>query len=59
MAEKCIAGVYIADTYRYTGRGSSGFEMHYNHRRCKRNANKNGRCWQHQNEQRFLKYRFA
>jgi hypothetical protein len=48
--ERCRYIVYIRDTYRYTGRGRSGFEMHYNKRRCKRKPLNNGYCWQHQRE---------
>lgn len=33
---RCTATVYTKDTYRYTGRTRSGFEMHYNKRRCGR-----------------------
>ena len=31
----CPAEVSVRDTYRYTGRSASGFEMHWNHRQCK------------------------
>lgn len=44
---QCQNEVYIRDTYRYTGRGKSGFEMHYRRRRCKRTAKSGGFCWQH------------
>lgn len=46
----CDAIVWIRDTYRRTGRGPSGFEMHYNERRCKRKtfASEMVYCWQHQ-----------
>lgn len=47
--ERCIVNVYIRDTYRRTGRGKSGFEMHYSKRRCSRKAVENDRCRQHQN----------
>jgi len=45
--ERCKEYVYRADVYRRTGRGSSGFEMHYDRGRCKRRAGKNGYCYQH------------
>jgi Fe-S-cluster containining protein len=44
----CQAIVYIRDTYRYTGRTKSGFEMHYSRRRCSRLAKENGLCSQHE-----------
>ena len=46
-AERCKATIWKRDTYRYTGRGKSGFEMHYNERRCSRSAVTNGYCKQH------------
>ena len=48
--EKCKATVYHRDTYRYTGRGKSGFELYYRPRQCKRKAQLNGLCWQHQDK---------
>ena len=47
---KCEAIVYIRDTYRYTGRGKNGLELHYKRCRCKRDAQPNGYCWQHQDK---------
>lgn len=47
-AKNCRATVWHRDTYRYTGRGDSGFEMHYTRAKCKRKARENGYCWQHQ-----------
>jgi len=48
MEEKrCSYIVYIRDTYRYTGRGKNGFEMHFNKRECKRKATHGDKCWQH------------
>jgi hypothetical protein len=47
MGERCEAAVYKRDTYRYTGRTKSGFEMHYNRCRCSRMATINGFCRQH------------
>jgi len=46
----CKMMVYVRDTYRRTGRGPSGFELHYERRQCKRKAQPNGYCWQHQRE---------
>lgn len=48
MSEQCKEMVYARDTYRYSGRGPGGFEMHYRHQQCKRPSFKDGRCWQHQ-----------
>lgn len=47
---RCDAIVWIRDTYRRTGRGPSGFEMHYNERPCARKvlARDQWFCWQHQ-----------
>ena len=47
---QCKEMVYVKDVYRRTGRGPSGFEMHYNRQQCKRKAKPNGYCWQHQTE---------
>jgi hypothetical protein len=44
---RCAAMVYRRDTYRYTGRGKSGFEMHYNRGQCSRWAKIGGYCAQH------------
>lgn len=44
---KCRAKVYIRDTYRYTGRGKSRFEMHYTERQCRRTSSVDGYCKQH------------
>jgi hypothetical protein len=43
----CRVTVYRADTYRRTGRGKTGFEMHYTSGRCQRKAGDTGYCWQH------------
>lgn len=32
--QRCQAEVEHRDTYRYSGRGSSGFSMHYNIEQC-------------------------
>jgi len=45
--EQCQEYVYHRDCYRRTGRGPTGFEMHYNRERCKRRARNSGYCWQH------------
>lgn len=44
---QCGGTVYERDTYRRTGRGKSGYEMHYNERQCTRRATHKGFCWQH------------
>ena len=44
---RCKAVVYVRDTYRYTGRKKSGFELHYNRKQCSRQADTTGFCWQH------------
>uniref|UniRef100_A0A6H2A3J0 Uncharacterized protein n=1 Tax=viral metagenome TaxID=1070528 RepID=A0A6H2A3J0_9ZZZZ len=46
--DTCKAIVYHRDTYRRTGRGKTGFELHYKSKPCKRKALDNGYCWQHQ-----------
>jgi len=46
--DRCKAIVYHRDMYRYTGRGKTGFEMHYRQKQCKRKALDNGYCYQHQ-----------
>ena len=59
--QQCEATVYRADVMRRTGRGPSGFEMHYERGRCKRRAETEvrnpitnckykpgGLCWQHE-----------
>ena len=45
--QRCKEDVYHRDTYRRTGRGSSGFSMHYNLSRCTRRAGPDGYCYQH------------
>lgn len=47
---RCKAMIYVRDTYRYTGRGPHGFEMHYRKRQCSRPAGPQGYCWQHGRE---------
>ncbi len=44
---QCKATVYVRDTYRRTGRGPTGFEMHYTQRQCSRRAVEAGYCRQH------------
>lgn len=49
--KRCIKIIYIKDTYRYTGRGKGGFELHYSKRQCIRSPLKGTDfCWQHSNE---------
>jgi len=47
VEDKCKAEVLHRDTYRYTGRGKSGFSMHYNHCQCSRKPVIDGFCLQH------------
>lgn len=54
--ERCNATVWKRDTYRRTGRGKTGFEMHYNREQCSRRATKDGRCWQHPRDLGFADY---
>ena len=56
--DRCEAGIYKRDTLRYTGRGSSGFEMHYTYERCSHKVKINGRCGKHQNKARFSNYKY-
>ncbi len=44
---RCAATIWKRDTYRRTGRGKSGFEMHYERCQCKRTATDGKWCWQH------------
>jgi hypothetical protein len=46
--QRCKGATFKRDTYRYTGRGKGGFEMHYIQGECTRRANASGYCWQHQ-----------
>ena len=46
--ERCKENIFVKDTYRRTGRGKSGFEMHYNAQQCSRKVvEEHGYCWQH------------
>lgn len=47
MSEQCRAHIYVRDTYRRTGRGKTGFELHYARKQCARKAGACGYCWQH------------
>lgn len=38
MTERCTAQIWKRDTYRRTGRGKGGFEMHYSRQQCSRRA---------------------
>jgi hypothetical protein len=40
--QQCAATVWRRDTYRRTGRGPTGFEMHYDKGRCRRWAKEGG-----------------
>ncbi len=44
---QCKAQVWKRDTYRRTGRGSTGFELHYTACQCTRKSTHAGYCWQH------------
>lgn len=45
---RCVAVVWKRDTYRYTGRNKSGFEMYYSKKQCSRAATCPDRlCRQH------------
>jgi hypothetical protein len=50
---RCSATVWKRDCLRRTGRGPTGFEMHYNKCQCERAAKTDGRCWQHKDRDRF------
>lgn len=55
MSDKCcVAAVWKRDCYRRTGRGPTGFEMHYTKEQCRRRATNDGRCWQHRDKQRYI-----
>lgn len=47
---RCQALIRKRDTYRYTGRTKSGFEMHYTKEQCPFRAVKDGRCGKHPRE---------
>lgn len=49
--QQCATYVWVRDCYRRTGRGKTGFEMHYIKRRCKRSACVGDWCRQHSKEQ--------
>lgn len=44
---RCQAVIYKRDTHRYTGRGRSGFQMHYDKEQCSRAAKTGDLCGQH------------
>lgn len=51
---QCAATIYVRDTYRRTGRGRSGFEMHYTRQQCSRATPEGERyCWQHRGHPDF------
>jgi len=45
--DRCKAVVYKRDTYRYDGRGKTGFSMHYNKCQCSRKPVVGDFCMQH------------
>lgn len=53
MSPRCQVTVWKRDTYRQTGRGKSGFEMHYSECQCERAAKFGNRCWQHKDKTIF------
>jgi hypothetical protein len=50
---RCQAKVWKRDCLRRTGRGKSGFEMHYEECQCRRAGKYDGRCWQHRDKTMF------
>ena len=58
---KCSEIVYKRDCYRRTGRGPTGFEMHYSEDQCQRKRTHGDKCWQHdpENRQRLREKRWA
>lgn len=47
-SQQCLATVWKRDTYRRTGRGKTGFELHFKQCRCQRRTqDESGYCWQH------------
>ena len=46
---RCHAAIYHRDTYRRTGRGPTGFQLHYTYNQCSRKATHGKWCWQHAN----------
>ena len=48
---RCPALIYKRDTYRRTGRGKNGFEMHYRKEQCSRTVVEGAKyCWQHRKQ---------
>lgn len=47
---QCRERVYVRDTYRRTGRGMTGFEMHFRKQQCSRKPKYNGYCFQHRKD---------
>lgn len=56
---RCAAVVYRRDTYRRTGRGSTGFELHYTRRQCSRYATVGDLCKQHSRWPNISRYENA
>lgn len=46
-SEQCRMAIDVRDTYRRTGRGKSGFEMHYRRQQCSRRGKYGGYCKTH------------
>ncbi len=44
---RCHHHVYRRDTYRRTGRGPTGFEMHYAYGQCRKGATVGNHCKTH------------
>lgn len=46
-SNQCPVAVWKRDTYRYTGRGPGGFEMHHQRSQCARRCGSHEVCTQH------------
>jgi hypothetical protein len=57
--QRCQAQIHKRDTYRRTGHGRTGFEMHYNKCQCSRAAVEDGRCKQHAHGKGYINYKHA
>lgn len=55
---RCQAVIYKRDTYRYSGRGRGGFEMHYSKEQCSHAATFGEWCGKHKDGS-FMKCSFA
>lgn len=57
--KQCVEYVYVRDTYRRTGKGPRGFELHYRRQRCSRLTKPGSEyCWQHPNPRNLDSLRF-